>query len=392
MSSKMKDLYYFFGGEVDSQDILARKRRERAVRNTVKTSFTSVTPLVLVASLVATPVVCSAAQRQPQEKAEQIALEELLNFEPKTEDISLQEQIDSFVFWGRMQQVERNMEAQKLMEEAVKAEEKARIQAENFVSTMQEMTVEGKFSVKLAKISNNLNALSALTECPEEAKKLEDKIASQIKRLKECFSEYPRQYESLKLALKSERKRLKIYQQLRKEYEEALEKRRQEIESVRSFYQSFSRYADVSVRMGISKEHFRQIMYSIPYGNATVFRNNADFLWELSEKYGLNEFLLPGICAWESGWAADPIEANNFSSQRKSDGSYFSYESEAAGIEAVASNLAGNYLPVNGKYYNGKSLMGINILYCQPDPNREWAGGVSDCMKMIAREYLATLE
>ncbi len=388
----MKDLYYFFGGEVDSQDILARKRRERAVRNTVKTSFTSVTPLVLVASLVATPVVCSAAQRQPQEKAEQIALEELLNFEPKTEDISLQEQIDSFVFWGRMQQVERNMEAQKLMEEAVKAEEKARIQAENFVSTMQEMTVEGKFSVKLAKISNNLNALSALTECPEEAKKLEDKIASQIKRLKECFSEYPRQYESLKLALKSERKRLKIYQQLRKEYEEALEKRRQEIESVRSFYQSFSRYADVSVRMGISKEHFRQIMYSIPYGNATVFRNNADFLWELSEKYGLNEFLLPGICAWESGWAADPIEANNFSSQRKSDGSYFSYESEAAGIEAVASNLAGNYLPVNGKYYNGKSLMGINILYCQPDPNREWAGGVSDCMKMIAREYLATLE
>lgn len=388
----MKDLYYFFGGEVDSQDILARKRRERAVKNTTKVSFTSVMSMALVAGLVTTPVVCSAAQRQPQEKAEQTALEELLNFEPKTEEISLQEQIDSFVFWGRMQQVERNMEAQKLMEEAVKAEEKARIQAENFVSTMQEMTVEGKLSVKLAKISDNLNSLSALTEHPEQAEKLEAKIASQMKRLKECFSEYPRQFESLKLSLKSERKRLKIYQQLRKEYEEALEKRRQEIESVRSFYHSFSRYADVSGRMGISKEHFRQIMYSIPYGNASVFRNNADFLWELSEKYGLNEFLLPGICAWESGWAADPIEANNFSSQRKNDGSYFSYESEYAGIEAVASNLAGNYLPVNGKYYNGKSLMGINILYCQPDPNREWAGGVSDCMRMIAREYLATLE
>lgn len=388
----MKDLYYFFGGEVDSQDILARKRQERVERNTAKTSFTSVMSMALVAGLVTTPVVCSAAQRQPQEKAEQTALEELLNFEPKTEEISLQEQIDSFVFWGTMQKVERNMEAKKLMEEAVKAEEKARIQAENFVSTMQEMTVEGKLSVKLAKISDNLNSLSALTEHPEQAEKLEAKIASQMKRLKECFSEYPRQFESLKLSLKSERKRLKIYQQLRKEYEEALEKRRQEIESVRSFYHSFSRYADVSGRMGISKEHFRQIMYSIPYGNAAVFRSNADFFWELAEKYGLNEFLLPGICAWESSWAADPIEANNFSSQRKKDGSYFSYESEYAGIEAVAINLAGNYLPADGKYHNGRSLDEINVLYCQPDPTHKWAGGVSDCMKMIAREYLATLE
>lgn len=392
MPSTLKNIYYYYGGDVDSQDILARKRRERAVKNTTKVSFTSVMSMALVAGLVTTPVVCSAAQRQPQEKAEQIALEELLNFEPKTEDISLQEQIDSFVFWGTMKKVQQNMEAQKLMEEAVKAEEEARIQAENFVSTMQEMTVEGKLSVKLAKISNNLNALSALTECPEEAKKLEDKIASQIKRLKECFSEYPRQYESLKLALKSERKRLKIYQELRKEYEEALEKRYQEIESIRYFYNTFSRYADVSQHLGISKEHFRQIMYSIPYGNAAVFRSNADFFWELADQYGLNEFLLPGICAWESGWAADPIEANNFSSQRKSDGSYFSYESEYAGIEAVASNLAGNYLPADGKFYNGRSLNGINILYCQPDPNREWAGGVSDCMRMIAREYLATLE
>lgn len=388
----MKDLYYFFGGEVDIQDILARKRRERTVKNTTKVSFTNVMSMALVAGLVTTPVVCSAAQRQPQVKTEQTALDDLLNFEPKTEEISLKEQIDSFVFWGKMKKVERNKKAQKLMEDVVKAEKEARIQAENFVSTMQEMTVEGKLSVKLAKISNNLDSLSELIDSPEEARNLEAKIAAQMKRLKENLSDYPTQFESLKLSLKSERKRLKIYKQLRKEYEEAMERRRQEIERIRNFYGSFSRYTDVSQHLGVSKELYKEVMASVHYGNSAMFLKNADIFWELAEKYGLNEFLLPGICAWESGWAADPIELNNFSSQRKLDGSYFSYETQYEGIEAVASNLATNYLPVNGKYYNGKSLDEINVLYCQPDPTHKWAGGVSDCMRMIAREYLATLE
>ncbi len=385
--SKLSNVYYALGGEIDSTDILARKRRKRTIKP--KNRIMPITGLTTAVVVSTSSILCSAAAIPKQEVPKN-----LLDFEIEvfSEQKSVQEQVNDFIFWGQMKKVNQNMKAQALMEEAVKAQVEEEIRAKNFFSTMREMSIEGKLSVKLAKISDNLNSLSALTEQPKKAKELEAQIASQIEKLKQNLAEYPTQFGSLKLSLKSERKRLKEYKKLRREYEEAMKKRLQEIEGLKNFYNSFNRFSDVSRNLGISKEHFREIMAAIHYGNSSVFQNNADFFWELAEKYDFNEFLIVGICAWESGWAADPIEANNFSSQRKKDGSYFSYETENEGIEAVASNLAANYLPINGKYYNGKSLDGINVLYCQPDPDHEWAKGVADCMLMIVREYLAAIE
>ena len=161
--------------------------------------------------------------------------------------------------------------------------------------------------------------------------------------------------------------------------------KRKELNSLKKFYWNFTQYSDVSQNLGISKKRFQKIMEILPYDYVNLFERNAEFFWDIAKKYDFNEFLLVGICAWESHWGEDPINENNFSSQRIAGENYYSYETTEEGIVALAKNLAINYLSENGKYYNGKSLVAINTLYCETD---DWSGGVCDCMKMVLREYL----
>ena len=165
--------------------------------------------------------------------------------------------------------------------------------------------------------------------------------------------------------------------------------KRKELNSIRNFYWNLTPESDMSRNLDISKKTFQEILEKLPYDDANVFKDNASVIWEISEKYGINEFLVVGIMAWESAWGTDPIAPNNFSSQRRSGSDYYSYSSVEEGIEVLVRNLAVNYLSENGKYYNGKSLEAINTLYCETD---DWSGGVCDCMKMVAREYLKTID
>lgn len=161
--------------------------------------------------------------------------------------------------------------------------------------------------------------------------------------------------------------------------------KRKELNSIKEFYWNLTPTSDMSRNLGISKKRFQEILENLPYDEADVFKNNASYIWQVSQKYNFNEFLIIGIMAWESAWGSDPIAPNNFSSQRRSGSDYYSYSSVEEGIEVLARNLAINYLSENGKYYNGKSLEAINTLYCETD---DWSGGVCDCMKMVLREYL----
>ena len=181
---------------LDYQKILARKRRKRKA---VKILLITVINICIFLCTVMITVL----------------LEEKFITAVSEEENTFLAQVEAF---------EQHKEAEALMQEAVKAQKEVEIRAESFFSTMREMNIEGKLSVKLAKISDNLNSLSALTEQPKKAKELEAKIASQIEKLKQDLAEYPTQFGSLKLSLKSERKRLKACQKLRKEYEEARRK------------------------------------------------------------------------------------------------------------------------------------------------------------------------
>lgn len=156
------------------------------------------------------------------------------------------------------------------------------------------------------------------------------------------------------------------------------------IEDIRDFYYSFDTYTDMSINLGVSKQQFVEILNALPYDYANVFKDNAEFLWETAKKYDFNEFLMVGIMANESYWGADPIAPNNYSSQRISGDDYYTYDTAEEGIEALASNLANNYLTEGGKYYSGKSLNGIGIIYCE---GNTWADAVCTCMNMVFREY-----
>ena len=161
------------------------------------------------------------------------------------------------------------------------------------------------------------------------------------------------------------------------------------IEDIRDFYYSFDTYTDMSINLGVSKQQFVEILNALPYDYANVFKDNAEFLWETAKKYDFNEFLMVGIMANESYWGADPIAPNNYSSQRISGDNYYTYDTAEEGIEALASNLANNYLTEGGKYYSGKSLHGIGIIYCE---GNTWADAVCTCMNMTFREYFKAIQ
>ncbi len=222
-----------------------------------------------------------------------------------------------------------------------------------------------------------------------EAKKAEEKAwqARVQAKAQEWQKEIARQRAEAKRIAEAKRRARARARARRRARREA--QKRKELNSIRNFYWNLTPESDMSRNLDISKKTFQEILEKLPYDDANVFKDNASVIWEISEKYGINEFLVVGIIAWESAWGTDPIAPNNFSSQRRSGSDYYSYSSVEEGIEVLARNLAVNYLSENGKYYNGKSLEAINTLYCETD---DWSGGVCDCMKMVAREYLKTID
>lgn len=222
-----------------------------------------------------------------------------------------------------------------------------------------------------------------------EAKKAEEKAwqARVQAKAQEWQKEIARQRAEAKRIAEAKRRARARARARRRARREA--QKRKELNSLKKFYWNFTQYSDVSQNLGISKKRFQKIMEILPYDYVNFFERNAEFFWDIAKKYDFNEILLVGICAWESHWGEDPINENNFSSQRIAGENYYSYETTEEGIVALAKNLAINYLSENGKYYNGKSLEAINTLYCETD---DWSGGVCDCMKMVAREYLKTID
>lgn len=95
------------------------------------------------------------------------------------------------------------------------------------------------------------------------------------------------------------------------------------------------------------------------------------------EKYGINAVFLCSVAALESGWGKYCFRPNNiFGWSGKS------FENKAECIDFVASKLAENYLSEDGKYYNGKTVSGVNVFY---NGNSFWEDKITEIMAMIER-------
>ena len=145
---------------------------------------------------------------------------------------------------------------------------------------------------------------------------------------------------------------------------------------------TISRNMDLTKRCGVSKEDFKILLTNLRPDTTGFFEENSDTIYDLCEKYEINEIFFCGLIAAESGWkiASNHRNTNNFVSMM-SKGKLIRYDTPEEGLEAAAKLLHDRYLTEGGSYYNGKTLSGVQIRYC---PNSStWVGLVYGCMNVI---------
>ena len=145
-----------------------------------------------------------------------------------------------------------------------------------------------------------------------------------------------------------------------------------------------SKNMDLTKRTGLSKEDFKKVMKNLKSDKSKFFYRNADTIYNLCERYEINEVFFCGLIAAESGWniAGNHRSTHNYISLMYN-GKLIKYSSEADGLEVAAKKLDENYLTPGGKYYNGKTINGVQKRFC-PASNT-WDDLVYGCMKYVVK-------
>lgn len=161
----------------------------------------------------------------------------------------------------------------------------------------------------------------------------------------------------------------------------------EEIEQPKTNYKSIdeitiSKNMDLTVRCGVSKEDFKTLMKNLRPDTTDFFYHNSDTIYDLCEKYQLNEVFFCGLIAAESGWkisSGHRSKCNYISMMSK--GKLIQYGSPAEGLEAAAKLLHNKYLTPGGAYYSGKTLSAVKKRFCPSSST--WVNLVYGCMKQI---------
>lgn len=126
-----------------------------------------------------------------------------------------------------------------------------------------------------------------------------------------------------------------------------------------------SKTMDLTVRTGLSREDFIKLIAGVRADSAGFFEQNAGTIYDLCEKYQINEIFFCGLISAESGWniAGNHRRTHNYISLM-SGGKLLQFASVEAGLEAAAKTLHNNYLTPGGKLYHGKTLAGVKTRFC----------------------------
>ena len=88
-------------------------------------------------------------------------------------------------------------------------------------------------------------------------------------------------------------------------------------------------------------------------------------IYDLCEKYQINEIFFCGLISAESGWniASNHRRTHNYISLMTTNG-LIQYNSVEEGLEIAAKKLHDNYLTEGGCFYHGKTLAGVKTKFC----------------------------
>ena len=127
-----------------------------------------------------------------------------------------------------------------------------------------------------------------------------------------------------------------------------------------------SKDMDLTVSTNLSKEDFKTVISGVKQDTSKFFYNNSDLIYDLCQKYELNEIFFCGLISAESGWkiADNHRRTHNYISLM-SKGNLLKYNSVEEGLEVAAKTLHNKYLTKGGVFYYGKTLSStwVNLVY-----------------------------
>lgn len=141
---------------------------------------------------------------------------------------------------------------------------------------------------------------------------------------------------------------------------------------------------DLTVRTGLSREDFIKLMTDCKADTSGFFEENAGLIYDVCEKYGLNEIFFCGLISAESGWNIAPNHrrTHNYISLMSGSG-LIRFNSVEEGIEKAAQVLHDRYLTPGGSFYFGKTLAAVKTRFCPASPT--WTNLVYQRMAQIVK-------
>lgn len=145
---------------------------------------------------------------------------------------------------------------------------------------------------------------------------------------------------------------------------------------------SISKNMDLTVRTGLSKEDFKTLVANTKQDSTKFFYNNSDTIYDLCEKYEINEIFFCGLMAGESGWniASNHRSTHNYISLM-ANGKLLRFSTVEEGLEKAASTLHNKYLSTSGRFYAGKTLDGVKKRFCPASST--WTNLIYKCMSQM---------
>jgi len=164
--------------------------------------------------------------------------------------------------------------------------------------------------------------------------------------------------------------------------EEVIEEVVEEVPTVKIEDVKISRDMDLTVRTGLSREDFITLMAGVKADTSGFFEENAGLIYDMCEKYSLNEVFFCGLISAESGWniAQNHRNTHNYISLM-SKGGLIRYSSLEEGMEVAARTLHDRYLTEGGSCYYGKTLEAMKTRFCPGSTT--WVGLVYGRMQQI---------
>ena len=137
---------------------------------------------------------------------------------------------------------------------------------------------------------------------------------------------------------------------------------------------------DLSEESNLTKNEIRELL------KGSELEVLADKYHEMEEKYDVNAIFLMALNMEESGHGTSYLAQaqNNLGGVKNRYGDFATFNSWSESLDYIANLISSEYLHPEGSYYNGTSIYGVNIKYCE---GNQWAHNLNKIANEIVNKF-----